>query len=40
VVKAEAKKYLADAEDSLRLFDTIADTEMEIALAEKAHKSG
>jgi hypothetical protein len=38
VVKAFAKKSLADAEDSLRLFDTVDDTEMKITLAIKAQK--
>jgi uncharacterized membrane protein YgcG len=39
VVKTQAKKSLADAEDSLRLFDTVVDTEMKIALAEKSQKA-
>jgi uncharacterized membrane protein YgcG len=38
VVKAFAKKSLADAEDSLRLFDTVDDTKMKITLAVKAQK--
>jgi uncharacterized membrane protein YgcG len=38
VVKAQAKKSLIDAEDSLRLFDTVDDMEMRITLAEKAEK--
>lgn len=38
-VKTQSKRYLTDAEDSLRLFDSVTDTKMKITLATKAEEA-